>query len=153
MENGGWVDLLRLVPEKLHDKLLLMTADGSEVAVQNLIRLEPQYVVLRGRIAGTSDTGLAFFIPYDRIAFVRFLKPVPEAVIYGLYGVTPPEAPPVEATPKPGTAAGEGQAGEGEAPAAQATPAQGINRKELLERLRNRLKPPARGKPGPPKHP
>jgi hypothetical protein len=142
MQNGGWVELFRLVPEKLHDNLIVMMADGSEVAVQDIIRLEPEYVVLRGRAAGTSDTGLAFFLPYEGIVFVRLVRPVPEEVVYGLYGMTPPERKPVE---KPSAAAEGGKPDGGEMlaelPAEEGAPATGtINRNELLDRLRSRVK-------------
>ena len=146
MQNGGWADLLRLIPENLHDRLVLMTADGSEVAVQDFIRLEREYLVLRGRVAGTSDTGLAFFIPYDRIVFARFYKPVPEDVVYGLYGLTPPERKPVE---------GPQEAKEEKPPepaeAAPAAPAGNVNRKELLQLLRNRVHQTGSAKPPPPR--
>lgn len=157
MQSGGWVELFRLIPEKLHDKLIVMMADGSEVAVQDIIRLEPEYVMLRGRAGGTSDTGLAFFLPYERIVFVHVVKPVPEDVVYGLYGMTPPERKPVE-----GPAAAEGEKpDEGQALADLPAPEEGaaptgtINRKELLDRLRDRIKkttragkPPTPGKAG-----
>ena len=153
MQNGGWVELLRLLPEKQHPNLILMTADGSEVAVQNLIRLESEYVVLRGRVAGTSDTGLAFFIPYDRIVFARFQKPVAEEVVYGLYGMTPPEAKPAEApAPDADPAAGEAKQekpSEPGTPEEGATPAHGVNRKDLLDRLRSRVQQAGRGKQSP----
>jgi hypothetical protein len=151
MQNGGWVELFRLVPEKLHDNLIVMMADGSEVAVQDIIRLEAEYVVLRGRVAGTSDTGLAFFLPYEGIVFVRLVRPVPEEVVYGLYGMTPPERKPVE---KPAAAAGGGKPDGGEMPAELPDLEEGaastgtINRKELLDRLRSRVKKTTRvGKP------
>ena len=168
MQNGGWVELFRLIPEKLHDNLIVMMADGSEVAVQDIIRLEPEYVVLRGRAGGTSDTGLAFFIPYERIVFVHLLRPLPEDVVYGLYGMTPPERKPVEKPAKaPQAGAEEGKAAEGvkpdegealaelPAPEEGAAPTGTINRKELLDRLRSRIKkttrvgkPPTPGKAG-----
>jgi hypothetical protein len=158
MQNGGWVELLRLVPEKLHDNLIVMMADGSEIAVQDIIRLEPEYVVLRGRAAGSSDTGLAFFIPYERIVFMRLLRPVAEDVVYGLYGMTPPERKPVEAPPAaPEEAKADGGDGQAGLPASEegGTPAGGINREELVDRLRSRIKkttrvgkPPTPGKTG-----
>src|SRR5437764_5972293 len=84
MQSTNWIELLRLIPEKYHDNLIVMTVDCSEISVQDIVRMEPEYVVLRGRIAGTSDTGRAFFIPYDRMTYVRFYKLVPEEILYGL---------------------------------------------------------------------
>jgi hypothetical protein len=150
MQNGGWVELLRLVPGALHDRLILVTADGSELAVQDVVRLEPEYAVLRGRLAGTSDTGLTFFLPYDRIVFARFVKPLPEEMVYGLYGMKPPERKAVEAAAETGAdGAHDGEASESSAAGEGATPAGGINRKELLDRLRNRLQRPGKHRPRP----
>jgi hypothetical protein len=139
MQSGGWVELLRLLPEKQHANLILMTADASEVAVQNLIRLEADYVVLRGRVAGTSDTGLIFFIPYDRIVFARFQKLVPEEMVYRLYGMTPPEAKPAEAKPECDPQAAEAKPDDPAKRAGGAPPTHEVNCKDLLDRLRSRV--------------
>jgi len=154
MQSTGWIELFRLIPEKERDKLLIMTAEGSEVFVSDLIRLEPEYVVVRGRMGGTSDTGLAFFVPYDRIVYVRFQKAVAEATLYGLYGLAPPEVKRAEA--RQASDAAEEEAGKeaaeeaAEQPAEGETPATGVKRQQLLERLRQRAGQGAgkRGRPG-----
>jgi hypothetical protein len=135
VQNAAWLELLRLLPEAQHQNLLIMTADASEVFVSDIVRMEPEYLVLRGRVGGTSDTGLVFFVPYDRIAFVRLQKPVPEELVYGLYGMQPPERKAVEADP--GAEAGTADESDDQA-ADRSTPARGVNRQELLERLRLR---------------
>jgi hypothetical protein len=141
MQNGAWVEMLRLLPEAQHPNLLVMTADGSEVFVSDVVRMEPEYLVLRGRVAGTSDTGLAFFIPYDRIAFVRLQKSVPEELIYGLYGLKPPERKVEAEAPPEEPAEGTDQAA--------ATPMDGVSRQELLERLRLRRQQSPSSRPTP----
>jgi hypothetical protein len=139
MQNGAWVELLRLVPENLHHNLLIVTADGSEVCVSNIVRMEPEYLLVRGRVGGTSDVGLAFFIPYDRIVFVRGQKPVPDEVLYGLYGLRPPEQQFIEEAALAETVEDKPAGDENSSPCAPgATPTHGVSRQELLERLRLR---------------
>jgi hypothetical protein len=115
-----------------------MTAEGSEVAVQDLIRLEPEYMVIHGRISGTTDIGLIFFIPYDRIIFVRFQKPVPDELVYGFYGLKPPEPKQVEVVPAEEAQAEEAPPAAPPAEETRHTPAGGMSRQELLERIRLR---------------
>jgi hypothetical protein len=145
MQSSAWVELLRQVPEKLHQNLLVMTAVGNEIAVQDIVRLEPEYVVIRGRLAGTSDLGRAFFVPFDRVIYIGFQKPVSQTELYGMYGAVPPDRKPElqpagQDVPKDTEkeTPGEGLA----AAAAHATPAQGINRMELLQRIRARAQQP-----------
>ena len=63
MQNAAWMDLWRKVPPDKHNLLMVMTAVGSEIAIQNVLRIEQDFVVIRGRLAGSSDTGRVFFIP------------------------------------------------------------------------------------------
>jgi hypothetical protein len=142
MQNNAWVELLRQVPPKLHQNLLVMTAVGNEIAVQDIVRLEPEYLVIRGRLAGTSDLGRAFFIPFDRIIYIGFQKPVLPTELYGMYGAAPPE-PRVESQPAAATAPTDAEQSDappagGAGAAVHATPPQGINRTELLQRIKSR---------------
>ena len=63
-----------------------MTVNGTEVTIQNIIRMEMDYVVVRGRLAGSSDAGRVFFVPYDQIHLVGFQKEVKEPVIRAFFG-------------------------------------------------------------------
>ena len=148
MQSSAWIELLRLVPEKQHQNLLVLTAIGNEIAVQDIVRMEPDYLVVRGRLAGTSDLGRAFFIPFDRIVYIGYQKVVPQAELYGLYGATPPERKP-EARPTVEEAAKENeQATPAEARSGagvHATPSRGINRMELLQRIEARAQQSANG--------
>jgi hypothetical protein len=92
MQSASWGVLLRLIPPAQHDNLILMTTVGIEMAVQKVLRVEEAYVVIRGRMAGTSDTGRVFFIPYNQINFLGFQKPMKEADVWALYGESPPAA-------------------------------------------------------------
>ena len=86
---------------------MLLTSIGTEIAIQGILRMEEEYLVLRGRVAGTTDSGRVFFVPYDQINFVAFQKPVKEREVYAMYGEeSPPEKetklePAVEAVGNP----------------------------------------------------
>jgi hypothetical protein len=143
MENPSWIELLQRVPARYHNILVLMTAT-AELAIQDLIRMEPEYVVVRGRVSGTTDTGRIFFVPYDRIVYVGLSKPVKEEDVYGMYGEKPPEVrarPAEEEVPTPELEPTEQPADakpDAETAARHPTPTRGINRLELLERIRAR---------------
>ena len=52
MDNQAWRDLIGLVPQKQHNKLVIMTYVGVEILVQDLVRVQEDYLVIRGRLAG-----------------------------------------------------------------------------------------------------
>jgi hypothetical protein len=142
MQNPSWAELLRRVPARYHNILVLMTA-SAELAIQDLIRMEAEYLVVRGRVSGTTDTGRIFFVPYDQIVYVGLSKPVKEEEIYGMYGEKPPEAKarPAEEevpTPEPTEQTEAKPDAETTTVAPHPTPHRGINRLELLERIRAR---------------
>ena len=39
MQSGGWIALLRLIPQAQHENIVLTTTGGSEIAIQGLGRL------------------------------------------------------------------------------------------------------------------
>jgi hypothetical protein len=94
MQSASWISLLKLIPPAQQNSLLLVTSAGTQITIQNIFRLEPDYAVIRGRLAGTTETGRVFFIPYDQINHIGFQTEVKEAVIRQLYGEPEPEPSP-----------------------------------------------------------
>jgi hypothetical protein len=165
MENGAWIALLRRIPPDQHANTMLTMLTGKELAVQTLIRFDKEFVIIRGRVAGSSDAGRIFFVPYSHIEYAGFQQLLNEehlAAICG-EGSVPLEAPAVEVSaPATETVRGPAKAG-GTVPAepcksnGTVTP-NGSGRlanraplplkSELLERLRSRsnqgvsLRPP-----------
>src|SRR5262249_45616233 len=154
MDNASWIGLLRLIPPAQQENLLLMTTRGIGLAVQGLTRLEKDYVVIRGRLMGSTDEGGGFFfVPYDNILYLSFQKMVKQQEILTMYGnaepgsgVTVPAAPAGESG-RTGAAPAPGPAATPAAPAAAApagTPGSGVRplmpagKAALLERLRAR---------------
>jgi hypothetical protein len=144
MQPATWQALFRRIPREQHNNLMLTTTVGIELAVQSIVRLEDEYMVVRGRLSGSTDAGRTFFIPYAQINFLGFHKAITEATIFSYYGETPPAVaaaartadPTAEATPDVEITNGElpvPLAGE-----TKETPLPG--KEALLQRLRSRMK-------------
>lgn len=150
MDRADWVKLLQRIPPEQHDNLLLMTRSGQDVTVQMFARLEEHYAVIRGRMAGTSDADRMFFIPYDQIVYLQFVRPVLDDVVVQMFGQqqqmmmgmqqmaprpAPAEAPPPETAPAPAPAEPEP---DKPAPLRHPTPTSVPNVAALLDRIRQR---------------
>jgi hypothetical protein len=131
---------------------------GSEIVVQMVHRIEADYLLVRGRQTGlTTEGGGFFFLPYDRILFMSFQRPVKETLIRSIFGELPagaavreepaklppePEpAIPTEAqTPEPTADAAPAvvETSPAAPPAPEPSKPSLANKAELLERLRAR---------------
>jgi hypothetical protein len=149
MQAAVWMELLGLIPEHQRNQLVVMTTARVEITVQDLVRMDEDYLAIRGRLAGSSDAGRLFFIPYDQIVYLGLQKPVTDQEITAIFGTAPParaaapqpgaevaaeELPPQEPEPEPAPEV------EGIRGAAHLTPTVMPNRNELLERIRSRSK-------------
>ncbi|HTU90833.1 MAG TPA: hypothetical protein VMF69_12210 [Gemmataceae bacterium] len=104
MHDAAWVKLLRHIPSGEQSNLMLVTTAGTEIAIQCLLRLDPQWLALRGRLAGSTDAGRVFFVPYSHIDYFGFQQPLKEAEFHELFKSLeslaaeaqphPPSAPP-----------------------------------------------------------
>jgi hypothetical protein len=152
MHNSAWIALLRLVPTKLHNNLMIVTRIGQEVAVQNIFRMESDFVVLRGRLSGSNDEGRVFMLPYDEMHLVGFQKPMKEHEVTAIFTGQDPTAAAeqraVEARDLAGVPTAEAPPPEPEPPPAPKTPAPAApvegkpkpgSKVLLLERVRARL--------------
>jgi hypothetical protein len=166
MQAGAWTAFLKRVPLELHDVLMLMTTIGMEISVQNVVCVEEDHVVIRGRLAGTTDMGRVFVIPYDQINYVGFQKAMNEAQIRALFGdncllpaqvsgegvvaVEPAgEAAPTSSGPEPALVPTGAPTQPGE-PTASETRLPIPAKAALLERLRARSRAAAQTNPAPP---
>jgi len=95
MQNMAWIELFKVIPSPLHDTLIVTTTSGQEISVQNIVRLQGEYLVMRGRMSGTTDAGRLYLIPYDQINFIGFVKLLKEPEIAAIFNggiVVPPAA-------------------------------------------------------------
>ncbi|MBL8793607.1 MAG: hypothetical protein JNM56_06870 [Planctomycetia bacterium] len=81
MHPSGWISVVRTIPAEFHTQLTLMTANGFEINLQTVLRLEEQFMVCRGRMMGSTDAGLIFFVPYDQINCIFYNKMLKEDVV------------------------------------------------------------------------
>jgi hypothetical protein len=108
MQSDTWKALLDKVPTDYHNSLLVVTSVGLEISLQAVLRREDDYLIVRGRLAGTTDTGRIFIIPYSQINLLCLQKALAPAEVRALFGETladveededafPPPDAPVEA--------------------------------------------------------
>jgi hypothetical protein len=146
MTDQQWSQLLHRVPEDAQNALMLGLQNGTHIAVQDFLRVDEHFILLRGRIAGTSDTGQMFCLPYDKLLYACITRPLPEPLVVRIFGellhplvdagslleaaeqpsLPAPEPPPV--TPPPLTP-----------PPLSPSSAGGANLASLRERLRAKL--------------
>jgi hypothetical protein len=93
--QSAWARLLRLIPPAQQDSLMVVTSNRTEFAVQAILRLDSEFIIIRGRLAGSQDQGRVFFIPCDKIDHVGFYPAVKEAEYNEMFGdldAAPPTA-------------------------------------------------------------
>src|SRR3954471_7545834 len=86
MQNSAWVALLRHIPAEQHNQFMLVTVSGTEIAVQSLLRIEQEFVALKGRLSGSQDAGRVFFIPYANLDYFGTSQPIKEAEFNETFG-------------------------------------------------------------------
>jgi hypothetical protein len=95
MRSSDWLSVFQRLPESQHADLILVTSVGMEIMVQKIVRLEEDYVVLRGRLAGSTELGRVVVLPFDQINHLAINKPLLEHQIRAIFDPTA-EAPPAE---------------------------------------------------------
>lgn len=86
MLGPSWIAMFGRLPVNYHDSLALTMATGAEIMVQSLLRLESDFVILRGRMAGSTDAARVIILPYDQITNVAFQKRMLEPEVEAIFG-------------------------------------------------------------------
>jgi hypothetical protein len=152
--DQAWIAMFRRIPANLHDTLALGLTTGVEIVIQKIVRLDPDFMIIRGRLAGTQDAGRVVLIPYSQLTFVAVIRDLKEAEVEAFFGKS---APPV--TPRAQAELGHEESAASEEPeetpaapledATQCVPAPAVNppkkpeavsKTVLLAKLRERLK-------------
>jgi hypothetical protein len=147
MQTLAWETLFRAIPEELTSQLSLITRAGVEINIQNLLRIEPECIIVRGRLAASTESGRVFFIPYEQIDHIAFQKEMKEVEFAERFAplkfpdrpTTAPATPILPVIPTPATVSetvAATIAAEGD-PTANGRTAVPI-KSEVLERFRNR---------------
>jgi hypothetical protein len=102
MQNAAWMALWRRLPPEQYDNLVVLTAAGTEILIQNVLRIEADFAVVRGRLAASSETGRVYFIPYSQIDCAGFQKSLKEEEFAALFPEVEPSIEAPEAAPPSG---------------------------------------------------
>jgi hypothetical protein len=150
--NKAWIAMIRRIPGDMHDTLALGLRTGAEVVLQKLIKLEPDFMVIRGRVSGTSDPGRIILIPYGELSFVSSTRLLKDTQIEAIFGKE--SSLPMAASVLPSSAADEANATLDELPEVEESltedrsetanapkkKPEGVSKTVLLAKLRERMK-------------
>jgi hypothetical protein len=165
MQGYGWRSVLGRIPPQAHDSLVAVTLTGLEIMIRGIVRMEEDFLILRGRMAGSTDAGRVIILPFDQINYLGFNKMIAEAELQAMFGSAPapvvwqnsqpslpagpmaeaasegqPESGTLAAPPIPVTGGGETPGPKPPAPGGKGTAKPGHPSKSLLlARLRARL--------------
>ncbi|MBI2806194.1 MAG: hypothetical protein HYX68_14530 [Planctomycetes bacterium] len=84
--NEAWIAMFRRIPGNLHDCLALGMTTGAEIVVQKIVKLEPDFMMIRGRLAGTQDSGRVVLIPYSQLTFVALQTALKDSDVEAIFG-------------------------------------------------------------------
>lgn len=121
MIDAVWLEMLRRFPPEMQSTITVVTITGTELVIQQIFKMERDFMVMRARTAGTGDLGRIIMIPYAQLDFMTlpgalseaevmkiFEEPMPEferaPVAYlptAAYQPAPAPRPQPSATPKP----------------------------------------------------
>jgi|SRR5262245_33011807 len=154
MRSSVWAALLRHIPPEQHNTLSLVTMSGTEITLQNILRIDDEFIAFKGRLAGSQDAGRLYFIPLSNIDYFRFNRAVKDeeyAEIFGNLQLPPPDVPPtlmvaappaaVAPAPEPAPAPPPPEPEPPAPPVAPAGPSRAAPapiKSEVLERFRSR---------------
>jgi hypothetical protein len=86
MRSAAWVKLFRHIPADEQPKLMLVTTSATEIAIQCFLRIDPESIALKGRLAGSQDAGRVFFIPYCQIDYLGYQQSLKESEFHEVFG-------------------------------------------------------------------
>jgi hypothetical protein len=105
MQSTAWELLLRQFPPEQHGALMLSTTAGVAITIQGILRLDHEFLAIRGRLAGSTDSNRLFVIPYQHIEYLGTQGACNEADFHARFdGVKFPaaaSAPPASPAPAP----------------------------------------------------
>ena len=141
MNARTWIALFRHIPPEQQSQFSLLTANGMEISVQSFLRIEAEFLLVKGRLAASQDAGRVFFIPYANIDSFSFTNPVRETDVNDLFGTltfdeSEPAAAPVSVS-EPAPVAPTAQATANGKPVEPGSGPKPIIRSEVLERFRS----------------
>ncbi len=86
MRKEEFLDICRHIPERDHSKIQLILVTGMQLNIEQIARMEPSYIVFRGREGGQTDDGRGFFVPYEEIVSIKLERVVKLSELKSFYG-------------------------------------------------------------------
>ena len=86
MLNSSWAALLRQIPAAQHNTLMVRTCNGTEITVQSLLRIDFEFLIFKGRLAGSQDAGFLFILPYANVDYFGFNRAVKDEEYQAIFG-------------------------------------------------------------------
>ena len=113
MQSSHWSDLLKKLPPETHNQLSVVTVGRSEIMIQSILNTEGECLIIKGRLAACQDTGRLYFVPFDQIDYIGFVRAVGEDEVRAWFpestgnanGAPAPESNVSSKTPLPNRAA------------------------------------------------
>jgi hypothetical protein len=74
---------------------MVMTKAGAEFNLQSVLRIEEEFMLVRGRIAGSNDGGRIFLLSFAQIDHMGFQRPVSDDILNTIFapGAIPAAVP------------------------------------------------------------
>lgn len=150
MQNADWIALLRQIPTEIHPQVVLVLNNRTELSIETVLRTEPTFLLMRGRVAGTTEGGLAFIVPYEQVSAMYLHRQIKETEVEAIFGPargvaaarpadgsSPPPTVSLTPLPEPMSPAPEPSTPGAAMPAfGRPSEATAVARNNLLERLR-----------------
>ncbi len=138
MQSTAWGHLLRQIPTDKYQSLSLVTTGGTEIALQGILRIEREFVAVKGRLAGSQDAGRVYFIPYTHIDYLGTQIEVKDDEFEAMFGHIELSGAPAAATPAPAADAPVSPSVSQITPIPGSGPSVVPMRSAVLERFRSR---------------
>ena len=88
MQRDTVYDIVSKIPKVDISKTVLTLRFNASITLDLVVRYEADYLVVRGREAGTNDDARAFFVPYEEILFMKLDRTVRLSDLQKMYGET-----------------------------------------------------------------
>ena len=88
MQRDTVYDIISKIPMVDISKTVLTLRFNASITLDLVVRYEADYLVVRGREAGTNDDARAFFVPYEEILFMKLDRTVRLSDLQKMYGET-----------------------------------------------------------------
>jgi hypothetical protein len=150
MRREDALDIINRMPEHDITKMVFVLSVGTSINVESVLRKEKDYIVVRGREAGSNDEGRGFFVPFEQIAMIKIERAMRLNDFRSMYGEALVAGTSLDelAEQAEAKAVANAKAGIDKTPAPISASPSDIAKQNLLERIRAARTSAGSGKPG-----